>query len=234
MSDNVQIPNIAEMSPDARPREKAMRHGIASLTDIELMAIIFGTGMHGRPVMEMCGDILRNIDGHLSVLAAMPASDVVKRFRGIGPAKALTLLAGLELGRRAARDAATMPEAKINGAYLAYNFMRDRLESLDHEEFWVLYLTPGARPISAEFIAKGGVAATFVDVKVIMRKALQHNASRMILFHNHPSGTLEPSAQDRKLTRTIIEAARIFDIRVDDHIIVSAKGFYSFSDNNCL
>ena len=226
--------SFTQLNEDERPREKALKYGIRSLKDNELMAIIFSTGTQGRSVLEMSQDILDDNDGHLSKVANIDAADFLKRYKGIGPAKALTLLAGLELGRRAARDAANLPNAAITSSLIAYNVMHEHLANLDHEEFWVLMLTNGATVISKEFISSGGQTATVVDVKIIMRRALEQKATRMILFHNHPSGTLRPSMQDDTLTKRIKNAAQLFDIRVDDHIIISAKGYFSYNDNNLL
>lgn len=222
------------LADDERPREKALKNGISSLSDHELMAIIFGTGVHGKSVLDLCRDILNDHNGHLSMIAAMSTQDFIKQYRGIGPAKALTLLAGLELGRRAVKDAASMPQQQINTAEMAYALMRDKLGSLDHEEFHTLMMDNAAHVISIEFIASGGQTATVVDVRMVIRRALEQRATRMILFHNHPSGNLRPSMQDDAITSKIHDAAKLFDIRLDDHLIVSDRGFYSYHNQGKL
>ncbi|MDO5395006.1 MAG: DNA repair protein RadC [Bacteroidales bacterium] len=222
--------SFTTLADDQMPREKALAGGIRSLTDIELMAILFGTGLKGVSVLEMSQGILDDNDGHLSLIADMKPDEFSKRYKGIGPAKALTLLAGIELGLRAAHDAANMPKAQITSSKIAYDLMRPQLERLDHEEFWVLLLNNAATVISKEFIASGGQTSTVVDIRILMRRALDNKATRMILFHNHPSGNLRPSMQDDSLTKKIKEAAALFDIKLDDHIIISPASYYSYND----
>lgn len=222
--------SFAQMAEDEMPREKALKHGLRSLEDAELMAIIFGTGIKGVSVLDMAHQILERHDGHLSRLASLSATEFIKQHKGIGPAKALTLLAGIELGLRAAKDAASMPMQQILSSKLAYDYMRDQLEHLDHEEFWVLLMTHSATIIAKQFIASGGQASTIVDVRILMRRALESKCSRMILFHNHPSGQLRPSMQDDALTQKIKNAAKLLDINVDDHIIITPTSYYSYND----
>ena len=223
--------SFSKLADEERPREKALAHGLKALTDTELMAMIFGTGIKGVSVLEMVEGIINDNDGHLSVIAEMGPKEFMRRYKGIGPAKALTLLAGIELGVRAAKDAASMPMKSITSSDMAYAIMREHLEALDHEEFWMLLMNNSAVVIAKEFIASGGTAATVVDVKIIIRRALDSRACRLILFHNHPSGNPRPSIQDDALTRKIKEAAALFDIRVDDHIIVTPNSYYSYNDN---
>ena len=222
--------SFTTLADDQMPREKALAGGIRSLTDIELMAILFGTGLKGVSVLEMSQGILDDNEGHLSRIADMKPDEFSKRYKGIGPAKALTLLAGIELGLRAAHDAANMPKTQITSSKIAYDLMRPQLEDLDHEEFWVLLLNNAATVISKEFIASGGQTATVVDIRILMRRALDNKATRMIIFHNHPSGNLRPSMQDDSLTKKIKEAASLFDIKLDDHIIISPASYYSYND----
>ena len=223
--------SFTQINEDERPREKALKYGIRSLKDNELMAIIFSTGTQGRSVLEMSQDILDDNDGHLSKVANIDAADFLKRYKGIGPAKALTLLAGLELGRRAARDAANLPNAAITSSLIAYNVMHEHLANLDHEEFWVLLLNQSNRPITAVNVGRGGVSATAVDVRLILKHAVDHLASSMLIFHNHPSGNLLPSRQDEALTQKIRDGLALLDIRLNDHIIVAPGGYWSFHDH---
>lgn len=217
--------------PDAdRPREKALRDGISTLSDAELMAIIFSTGIRGKSVLQLSSEIIGECEGHLAHLAEMSVAEICRRFKGIGKAKALTLLAGLELGRRTERDAAKLyaQEKPLSSPDIVWKLMKDVLEGLKHEEFWVLYLNQAGKLIKREQMARGGVAATVVDVRLILREAIISLASSIVLVHNHPSGNLRPSAQDISITNKITEAARVHDIRVNDHIIFTDKGFYSF------
>lgn len=219
------------LADDQLPREKAMAHGLKSLSDTELMAIIFGTGMKGLSVIEMSQNILNCNNGHLSDIAAMSPKDFCKQYKGIGPAKALTLLAGIELGLRAAADAAKKPKTPITSSDSAYQIMRQHIQNLDHEEFWVLMMNNAAIPVAEVQIASGGQTATVVDIKILLRKALEYKATRMIVFHNHPSGNPHPSMQDDSLTKKIREAAKLLDIRLDDHIIITPSAYYSYNDN---
>ncbi len=225
---------IKEMDRDERPREKAIKYGIKSLSDNELMAIIFSTGLKGKSVIEMSRDILSDNKGHLSKVARLSVAEMLKRYKGIGPAKALTLLAALELGARSAADAATIDDPVVNSSGVAYSIMKHHFERLDHEEFWVLLLSQSGKPIREIKIGQGGVAATAVDVKLIMKAAIEHLASAMIVFHNHPSGNLKPSAQDNALTIKIREAAKLIDTRLNDHIIITDASYYSYNDDGRL
>lgn len=225
---------IKEMDRDERPREKAIKYGIKSLSDNELMAIIFSTGLKGKSVIEMSRDILSDNKGHLSKVARLSVAEMLKRYKGIGPAKALTLLAALELGSRSAADAATIDDPVVNSSGVAYSIMKHHFERLDHEEFWVLLLSQSGKPIRKIKIGQGGVAATAVDVKLIMKAAIEHLASAMIVFHNHPSGNLKPSAQDNALTIKIREAAKLIDTRLNDHIIITDASYYSYNDDGRL
>ncbi len=225
---------IKDMSNDERPREKAMRYGIKSLTDSELMAIIFSTGLKGKSVIELSRDILSDNDYHLSKVARLSVAEMLKRYKGIDPAKAVTLLAALELGSRSASDAAKIDNPTVSSSEVAYSLMRHHFERLNHEQFWVLLLSQSGKPLREVMIGQGGVSATAVDVRLVMKAALEHLASAIILFHNHPSGNLNPSLQDDGLTKKIQEAAKLFDIRVNDHIIVTDGDFYSYNDNGRL
>lgn len=237
MKDN-ESPNhgktIKEMATELRPREKALANGIKSLTNAELMALIFATGIKGRSVIELSQDILDEFDGHLSKVTSLGVNELTERFSGIGPAKALNLLAALELGSRSAADARLVTDAVINSSEIAYDIMRQHLERLPYEEFWVLYLSQAGKQVRREKIGQGGLTATAVDVRIIMKYALEASASAMILFHNHPSGTLRPSPQDIALTRKIKDASALFEIRVNDHIIITDSDYYSMHDEGQL
>ncbi len=221
---------IHDMPDDQKPREKALACGIGSLTDAELMAIVFATGIRGKSVLRMSEEIIEANDGHLSLLTALDVKELCKRFKGIGPAKALTLLAGLELGVRAARDAARLEAERkaLTSPKIVWDLMHENLAGLEHEEFWVLYLNQAGKLIRKELVGRGGLSATVADVRLILREAIMNLASAMILVHNHPSGNLTPSPQDIALTRKIKEAAAYHDIRLNDHIIFTDTGFYSF------
>lgn len=228
------LKDMASLPDDCKPREKALALGVGALTDHELMAIVFGTGIKGKNVLELCSDILATHKNHLSKIAATPARDFIKMHKGIGPAKALTLLAGIELGVRAAADALRLEEKPMNSSKLAFDYMLPHLHNIDHEEFWVLLLRQNLTPVREVKIGQGGLAATVVDVKIIIREALMSNAAALMLFHNHPSGALIPSVQDKNLTKRICDAAALFDLRVLDHIIIGNKTYFSFHDEGLL
>lgn len=233
-SDQAQPFMIRDMAEDDRPREKAMRCGIKSLSNAELMALIFATGIKGKSVIDLCRDMLRDNENHLSRIARMNAAELTDRYRGIGPAKAISLLAALELGGRSAADAAAIENPRVTNSDQAYQRMRHRLERLDHEEFWVMMISQAGRELRQLRIGQGGLTATVVDVRSIIRAALECQATQMILFHNHPSGQLVPSEQDKSLTRKIVEAAKLFDMRVNDHLIITDCSYYSFYSNSLM
>ena len=216
------------------PREKAMALGMKALTDVELMAILFGTGIQGKDVLALCREILDDNRASLSRVASMSAAEFMDRYKGIGPAKALTLLAGLELGVRAAAEAVEKADEPIASAKQAYDYMNRYLAFLPHEEFWVLLLKNNLKPMRQFKVGQGGLTMTAVDPKIIVREALLSNSTAMMLFHNHPSGALKPSVPDETLTRKIISAAALFDIRVLDHIIIGHGEYYSFHDEGKL
>lgn len=218
------------------PREKALKFGVKALSDVELLAILFATGVQGMGVRELCAAILAHHKGHLSKLAGMSADEICRTFKGIGPAKALTLLAALELGARAREDKARliMERTKLTAPDQVYAYMQPQLQGLNHEEFWIIFFNRSGAVINKTQIGKGGIAATVVDIRLIMREALLNMASAMILVHNHPSGNVAPSPQDETLTRKICEAAKFHDIAVNDHLIFTDAGYYSFHDQGKL
>lgn len=225
---------IAELPPDQKPREKALAQGIKSLSDAELMALIFATGIKGKGVVKMCEEILHDNQYHISKVAQMDVRQFMKRYKGIGPAKALTMLAALELGARSAADAVKVNDLPMSSSATAYEYIRRDLENLDHEEFWLLLLRQNLKPIRAVKVGQGGLTSTAVDVKVVLREVLMASAPAFMLFHNHPSGNLNPSQPDIALTNRITEAAKTLDIRVLDHIIVGNGAYYSFHDEGRL
>lgn len=222
------------MEAGDRPREKAMRMGFDALSDAELLAILFNTGIRNKSVVEMSEDILAYLDGHLSKLVKMTVEDICVQFKGIGPAKALTLLAAVQLGMRAAADAMKSEKRIVKSSSDIVALAKERFQWLDHEEFWVYYLSQCGEVIYEKMVGKGGLNATVVDVRVIISQALKCNAASMILIHNHPSGTLKPSMHDMAITKKVCDAAKIFDLRVLDHLIIAHTGHYSFCDEGKL
>lgn len=222
---------IRDMVEEERPREKALSRGFKALSEAELMALIFATGIKGKSVLRLSEDILADNQGHLSLVTSMSVPEICRRYKGIGPAKAITLLAALELGSRAAADALKIERPVLNSSQLVYNVMRHHFDRLTHEEFWIVMLNRRGLMIKDMQISSGGTTATVVDVKIIVRAAVESLAESIILCHNHPSGSLQPSVQDDKLTEKIKGACHLLDIAVPDHLIFTDRSYYSYADN---
>lgn len=224
---------VADLDVADKPREKALRQGIGALSNAELLAIVFGSGLPGRSVVDLSRDILRDNDNRLSRLARMSMHEVVKKYKGIGEAKAISLAAAFELGARCALDMKQL-DPQVRGSETVYERMRGQMELLNYEEFRVVHLSRANRIIFEETVSRGGTASTLVDVKLVMKSALDKLSSGLIFVHNHPSGNLNPSPADDKLTRQLKSAAELLDIRVLDHIIITPHGYYSYNDNGRL
>lgn len=224
---------VKDMSPDDKPREKAMANGIETLSSTELLAIIFGSGMKGKSVVDLSREILSDVENRLDRLAQLSIQALSSRYDGVGPAKAISLAAAIELGRRCQREIENRANLNtvITGSDSVYREMRHSLENIQHEEFWVVYLSRSNKIIGKERISKGGVAMTVVDVKIILKSAVDRLASGIVLVHNHPSGNNRPSGEDDKLTRKINEGGKILDVKVVDHLIITSSGYYSYHDN---
>lgn len=226
---------VTDLADSDRPREKALEKGIGVLTDTELLAIILGSGMPGKSVLSLSREILSDNNNSLARVSRMTTRELTSKYQGIGPAKAISLMAAIELGSRCMQSLSAAGQIPaMTSSEAVYNYMRPKLERLVHEEFWALLLNRSNRIISAEKISQGGVSATVVDVRILLKKALDCMASGIILCHNHPSGSLRPSMQDDSLTRKIAEASRLFDIAVMDHLIVGQSGYYSYRDEGKL
>ncbi len=221
------------MPGECLPRERALRDGVKSLTDVELIALLLGSGIKGKNVIELSSEILKEVDQHISFLPMTPLEELLARHSGLGKARAITLLAAIELGQRASVDAEKVATRRvaIKDSKTTVNYMKRHFNGLDHEEFWVLMLNRSLKIIGEFRVSSGSQTATVVDPKIIIRRMLSAQANSVILFHNHPSGSLKPSVQDLELTQKIQNAAKFFDMSVLDHIIVSDEGFYSFCDN---
>lgn len=232
MEDNSIIRRIADLDNDDKPREKALNNGIEHLTNVELLAILLGSGMRGISVIDLSRNILRQCDNKLSRLSRVSVHELMSKHKGVGAAKAITLLAAIELGTRCVHSfhLDDDQEPRVTSSNVANHYIRQRLEKHNHEEFWVLFLDNSNRIITAECISKGGVSSTTVDVKIVFKSALDKLASAIILVHNHPSGNLKPSIPDDNLTSKIKEAGKLIDVRVLDHIIIAPQGYYSYAD----
>lgn len=223
---------IKHWSEEDRPREKLMTKGRAALTDAELLAILLGSGNRDQTAVGLAQTILGTVDHNLNELGKQTLADFMK-FKGIGEAKAITIAAALELGRRRASSVA-ISRPKITCSTETYEYIAPLLEDYRHEEFWVIYLNSALRVLSKQRISQGGVSATIADVRIILKLAIEQLASSMILVHNHPSGATKPSKADRNLTEKLVSASKLMDIKVNDHVIIGEQGYYSFSDEGLL
>ena len=239
MSDHIKEPEnrflgrIADLDDSDKPREKALLQGIRSLSNAELLAIIFGSGLPGKSVISMSQEVLASCDNRLSRLSRMSIHEMKKSFKGVGTAKAISLAAAFELGLRTRdEDAALDPQVKCSTDI--YNMMRVKLQRLEYEEFWVLYLSRSNRVMFEECMSKGWVSGTVIDTRLILKRAIELLASGIILVHNHPSGNLRPSPEDDRITAKTKEAALLLDINVLDHLIITPTDYFSYSDNGRL
>ena len=216
------------------PREKALAHGIRALSDAELMAIIFGGGLPGMSVVDMARGILRDCDNRLDMLARLSMNELMSKYKGVGPAKAVSLAAAFELGRRNREQALGREDPQIRSSRDAVALMSPLLEGLEYEEFWVLMLSRSNRVTYKRCISQGGTASTVVDVKLLLKRAIDCLAEGIILVHNHPSGNASPSGEDDRLTARIKDGAKILGINVLDHIIIARSKSYSYADEGRL
>jgi DNA repair protein RadC len=223
---------IKTWAEEDRPREKLSLKGKNSLSDAELIAILIGSGNKNESAVELSKKILASLNNDLNRLAKLSISDLTQ-FNGIGDAKAISIIAALEIGRRR-KDSEIEKRPIIKSSKDAYNVIADVLSDLPHEEFWVLYLNRKNEVIKKENISKGGVSGTIADSKIIFKSAIEQLASAIILCHNHPSGSLKPSAADISLTKKLKETGTMLDTPVLDHLIIGEKDYFSFADQELL
>ncbi len=224
--------SIKSWAKDDRPREKLRFRGPQYLSDSELLAILIRNGTRQRSAVDLAKDILSLGKNNLAMLGKLEVRDLMK-VKGIGEAKAITISAALELGRR--RHAfISLDKFPVKGSKDIAQYLQSLLRDFQHEVFGVVFLNNANRVKHYEIISKGGITATVADPRIIMKKALTEDAVGLILFHNHPSGSLQPSKADEDLTTKISEASKLFDIRVLDHIIVSEDGYFSFADEGLI
>lgn len=224
---------ITSWAEDDRPREKMLAKGRQSLSDSELLAILIGSGTKGVSAVELSKRILSDYNNNLNELGKAEIKDYIKKYKGIGEAKAINIVAALELGRRR-QSTEPLERTVIKSSKDAFNYLYSFMADLPHEEFWILLCSHSNRIIDKQLIGRGGLASVVVDPKIIMRYALDTFASAIVLCHNHPSGNLKPSNEDIKLTKKVKDAAQFFDIKVLDHIIIGDMNYYSFADEGIL
>jgi len=215
-----------------RPREKLMEQGRLSLSNAELIAILIGSGNRKETAVELAKRILSRNENSLKALGKKTIQNLTE-FNGIGEAKAISIIAALELGRRRKSEEQTIIKA-IKSSKDAHDQLFTFFEDLPHEEFWILTLTRANKVISKQQISKGGVSGTVVDSKMIFKKAIEDLASAIIIAHNHPSGQLKPSQADLKMTNKLVEAGKMLDLPILDHLIITNASYFSFADEGLI
>jgi DNA repair protein RadC len=224
--------NIKNWSPEDRPREKLMTKGTSALTDAELIAILIGSGTAKLSAVDVSKKVLQHVDNQLNELARLSVKELMK-IKGIGEAKAITIVAALELGKRR-KELDPQERPKITNSSSSYDLLKGDLMDLPHEEFWVLLLNRANKLIKKKKVSEGGVSGTVADPKIIYKMALEELASGIIVAHNHPSGNLTASHSDIELTKKLKEAGRFLEIQLLDHIIVAGSKYLSFADEGLI
>jgi DNA repair protein RadC len=227
------MPGIKNWNEDDRPREKLLLKGTETLSNSELLAILIGSGVKNKSAVDVCKELLFSVNNDLQRLGKMSVKEILQqKIKGIGEARAISIAAALELGIR--RNLFEKEKFVITHSSDVANYLRAKLEHKKHEVFVAVYLNRSNKIQHHEVISTGGITGTVADPRIILKKALEHDATSIILCHNHPSGSLKPSKADEDLTYKIKEAARYFDIGILDHMIVSDEGYYSFADEGLL
>lgn len=224
--------SIKNWSQDDQPREKLLYKGKAALSDAELVAILIGSGNRQESAVDLCKRILASTENNLSALGKLSIKQLME-FKGIGEAKAISIIAALELGRRR-RGEEALEKKKITSSTSVFELMQPVIGELEHEEFWIIYVNNSNKVIQKNQLSKGGITGTLVDVRLVLKNALEVGATGLILAHNHPSGTLKPSEADKQITQKLKLAAQSLDIKVLDHLIITEKAYFSFADESLL
>ncbi|WP_213521523.1 DNA repair protein RadC [Nonlabens sp.] len=224
--------SIKDWSLNDRPREKLLHKGSSSLSEAELIAILIGSGTHKMSAVALSRIIISDSQNSLDVLGKKSLKELMK-YKGIGEAKAISILAAMELGKRRAMEMpAILP--KITSSTDAFRIMQPIIGDLPHEEFWVLLLDNAHKVLEKKNISIGGITGTLVDTRLVFKKALEAGAVAMVLTHNHPSGSLQPSVQDQSLTHKLVAAGKLLDIKILDHLIITQQSYFSFADEGQL
>lgn len=224
--------SIKYWSDDDKPREKLVQKGKSVLSDAELIAILIGSGSRNESAVELSKRILASVDNNLNNLGKLTIKHLMQ-FKGIGEAKAVTIAAALEMGRRRRGEKAEKI-TKITSSTSVFELLQPILGELEHEEFWIVYLNNSNKVLHNAQLSKGGITGTLVDVRLVMKQALDLGAVALILAHNHPSGAIRPSEADKQITQKLKVAATALDIKVLDHLIITQKEYFSFADEKLL
>lgn len=222
--------NINQWAEEDRPRERLLAHGAASLTNAELLAILIGSGSTEESAVALMQRVLKDCHNNLNTLGKMSVRELTdKRYKGLGPAKAVAILAACELGKRRAQEKAE-ERPDLGSATAIYNYMHPKMQDLDTEEAWALLMNQKFRLIRAVRLSHGGITETLVDVRIILKEALLANATIVALCHNHPSGSTQPSRADDDLTKKVSTACDAVRIYFTDHVIVTDGQYYSYRE----
>ena len=223
---------IRQFAESDRPREKMLSHGPQFLTDAELLALIIGSGNPGETAIQLMQRLLATVDHRVTELHQLSVAKLTQ-WKGIGPAKAVKIKACLELSKRMSLQA-TQQKTECSSSRSAFELFRPVLSYLPHEEFWGLYLNQRNHVIHRQCLSKGGLINTAIDVRLVLRVALEHRATAIIVAHNHPTGNLLPSRADELITQKLHKAAQMMDIKLLDHLIIGEKTYFSFADEKRL
>lgn len=224
---------ITDWAEEDRPREKMLIKGVSALSDAELLAILIGSGNKNETAVELSQRILFSVNNNLNSLGKLSINDLVQSFNGIGEAKAISIIAALELGkRRKLSDAEKLQLILVSKD--VFNTFQPLLGDLRHEESWVLLMNSSNKVLKKILVSKGGITGTVIDIRLIIKEAIENLATNIVLIHNHPSGNPKPSEDDNNITLKLKEACKLLDIYLMDHVIVCDNSYYSYRDNNCI
>ena len=224
--------SIKSWAEDDRPREKLLLKGKAALSDAELIAILIGSGSRNESAVDLSKKILNSVDNSINKLGKLSVAELQK-FKGIGEAKAISIITALELGRRRRLEQA-LELPKITSSKEVFSIMQPIIGELQHEEFWIIFLNNSNKVLYKEQSSKGGLTGTLVDLRLVFKKAIELYATAIILCHNHPSGKLQPSNADKLITSKLKNAGETLDIKVLDHLIITENAYFSFADENLM
>ena len=224
--------SIKQWNEDDRPREKLVLKGKSALSDAELIAILIGSGNREETAVDLAKRILNSVGNNLNQLAKLNVDNLCT-FKGIGEAKAISIITALEVGKRRRLEKA-LENPLINSSKAVFNIMQPLIADLLHEEFWIIFLNNSNKIIHKQQMSKGGITGTVVDTRIIFKKAIELSAVGVILCHNHPSGKKEPSMADKNLTKKIQSAGKTLDIKVLDHLIITQNDYFSFADEGLM
>lgn len=232
MEEAIKHLSLKLLAEEDRPREKLVLQGRQALTEAELLAIVLGSGNRDETAVQLAQRMLREHQNNLHSLARLSLTEL-QQFKGVGEAKAISIVAAFELGRRRIATE-TGEKPKISSSFVAYQLFQKRLSDLPHEEFWIVLMNRANQVIREINLSKGGISGTVVDARLICKPAIEHHASGIIMAHNHPSGQTAPSEQDKQITKKLKEGLKLFEISLLDHLIIGDQAYFSFADEGIL